>query len=197
MNLLEDVITYVRRLIKTPSNSSLSNDLIIDYINRFCIHDVNARIQLFDYKTTYSFQTQPGVDQYNMPMYSIQTSPVDSNQQVSFYPVYQGFAGPAYIGGVQVFLETQKDKFFSIWPKIVQQSIVVGEGNGTNGPYNLQIPFIGPPSNPINPPIQALLRGHVDISGIASTNLNVDPPIATISTNYINEIPVTSVQSAV
>ena len=32
MNLLSDVITYVRRLIKSPSNAVISDNLIIDYI---------------------------------------------------------------------------------------------------------------------------------------------------------------------
>jgi hypothetical protein len=196
MNLLSDVITYVRRLLKTPSNSSITDDLIIDYINRFTM-EVQLRIQLFDFKTKYQFQTQPGVDQYNMPLYSIQTSPTPGNQLVYRYPVYQGFIGPAYIGGVQCHLETQKDKFFAVWPKIVQQSFVVSQGNGTAGPYNLQIPFIGPQTNPPNPPFNAILRGHVDITGIISTNQDSDPPIATTLLNYIPKIQTTSVDSAV
>jgi len=197
MNLLRDVITYVRRIVKTPSDSSITDDLIIDYINRFLINDVDARIQLFDFKTKYQFQTQPGVDQYNMPLYSIQTSPVGSNQQIFMYPVYQGFVGPAYIGGVQVRLETQKDKFFAVWPKIVQQSFLLGQGDGTAGPYTLQIPFIGPQTTPPNPPFNAILRGHVDITGVISTGVNVDPPIATTTSNFIPTIPTTSVDSAV
>lgn len=196
MNLLEDVITYVRRLIKTPSNSSITDELLIDYINRFTM-EVQLRIQLFDFKTKYQFQTQPGVDQYNMPLYSIQTSPTGSSQQVYMYPVYQGFVGPAYIGGVQVYLETQKDRFYSYWPKIVQQSFVVATGDGTQGPYTFQIPFIGPQTAPPNPPFNALLRGHVDITGIISTGVNVDPPIATTINNFIPEIQTTSVDSAI
>ena len=53
MNLLNDIITYVRRIVKAPSNTVLTDDLIIDYINRFWIMDVDARIQLFDLKTQY------------------------------------------------------------------------------------------------------------------------------------------------
>jgi len=196
MNLLDDVLTYVRRLIKTPSNSSITDELLIDYINRFTM-EVQLRIQLFDFKTKYQFQTQPGVDQYNMPLYSIQTSPTGSAQQVYMYPVYQGFVGPAYIGGVQVHLETQKDKFFGVWPKIVQQSFVVAQGDGTAGPYTLQIPFIGPQTSPPNPPFNAILRGHVDITGVISTGVNIDPPIATTINNFIPEIQTTSVDSAV
>jgi len=190
------VITYVRRLIKTPSNSSITDELIIDYLNRFLINDVDARIQLFDFKTKYQFQTQPGVDQYNMPLYDIQISPSTSNQSVNFYPVYQGFVGPAYIGGVQCGFETEKDKFFSVWPKVVQQSFVAAIGDG-GATYTFQIPFIGPQVSPPNPPFNAILRGHVDITGIVATNLNIDPPIATTTTNYIATIPTTSVDSAV
>lgn len=196
MNILNDVITYVRRIIKTPSNSSITDDLIIDYINRFLIMDMPARIQLFDFKTKYQFQTQPGVDQYNMPLYSVQTSPEGSNQQVSFYPVYQGFFGPVYFGGFQGMFETEKDKFYRVWPKIVQQSFVVGVGDG-GATYSLQIPFIGPQTSPPNPPFNAILRGHVDISGIIATGQNVDPPLATTISNFISTIPVTSVDSAV
>src|ERR1700748_31913 len=104
MNLLRDVITYVRRLIKSPSNSEISDSLIVDYINRFWTMDVDARMQLFDLKTKYQFQTSPGVDQYNMPLYALQSSPPINGdilqESISYYPVYQGFFGPAYINGV-------------------------------------------------------------------------------------------------
>lgn len=196
MNILSDVITYVRRIIKTVSNSSMTDDLIIDYINRFLIVDVPARVQLFDYKTKYQFQTQPGVDKYNMPLYSAQISPGGSNQTIGMYPVYQGFLGPVYIGGFHGSFETQKDKFFSIWPKIVQQNFVVAQGNGGSS-YTFQIPFIGAQTAPPNPPFNAILRGHVDITGIISTGQNVDPPLASTVSNFIPTIPVTSVDSAV
>ena len=63
MNLLKDVIIYIRRIIKSPSNNVITDDLIIDYINRFWIMDLSARMQHFDLKTKYSFQTVPGIDQ--------------------------------------------------------------------------------------------------------------------------------------
>lgn len=171
--------------------------MIIDYINRFLINDVPARVQLFDFKTKYQFQTVPGVDQYNMPLYSVQTSPTGSNQEINFYPVYQGFLSPAYVGGVQCTFDTQRDRFFSMWPKIVQQSFVLAVGNGSSGPYNLQIPFIGPQTSPPNPPFNAILRGHVDISGVISTDFNIDPPLSDTVTNFITTIPTTSIDSAV
>ncbi len=186
MNYLKDIITYVRRIIKSPSNTDISDNLIIDYINRFYMMDVDARMQLFDLKTKYQFQTSPGVDQYNMPLYNVQseTSGSPNAQDIGMYPVYQGFLGPAYINGVQISFQTQRDLFFRNFPNIVQQSNVVGIGNGTAGPYNLQFTIV-PNTNslPLNPPVEYLLRGHVDITGIIATGNNVDPFFGTTLSN--------------
>lgn len=191
------MITYVRRIVKTPSGTVLTDNLIIDYINRFWIMDVDARMQLFDLKTKYQFQTQPGVDQYNMPLYSVQTQPGD--QEIGMYPVYQGFLEPCFVDGIRVGFHTLKGPFYQAYPKIVQQMQVVAVGDGTPGPYTLQFPVgLGNPA-PINPPVSAILRGHVDMAGIMSTGVNVDPPL----TDNINAavdipaMPVTSVESAV
>jgi hypothetical protein len=194
MNLLTDIITYIRRIIKSPSNSQITDNLLIDYINRFWIIDVDARVQLFDLKTKYQFQTTPGVDKYNMPLYSVQTEP--GNQTIGMFPVYQGFLAPCYINGVQVPFQTQKNQFFNIWPNVVQNLGVVATGNGTAGPYTIQIPIL-PGTTPPNPPLDGILRGHIDITGIIATNNNVDPPI-TDDTNAgarISSVPVTSVES--
>lgn len=188
MNLLQDIITYVRRIIKSPSNAQISDNLIIDYINRFWIMDVDARIQLFDLKMKYQFQTVPGFDQYNIPLYSVQPSPSSTTpgiiqSPISYYPVYQGFLDPVYVNGIQVPFQTDKTTFFNIWPNIVQQMAVVATGNGTAGPYNFTFPIAPNNSNPITTPFQYFLRGHVDITGIESlanfTGTLQDPPLVT------------------
>jgi hypothetical protein len=196
LNLLQDVITYVRRLIKSPSNAVITDNLIIDYINRFWLMDVDARIQLFDLKSKYQFQTQPGVDRYNMPLYDIQTQP--GNQQIASYPVYQGFTNPCYINGVQVQLQTQKNQFFNVYPNIVQNLAVVGTGDGTAGPYTLNFPIL-PATAPSNPPLNGLCRGHIDITGIIALGTNDDPPVvdSTTAQTTIPAVPVTSVDSQV
>jgi len=193
------VITYVRRLIKSPNNTVITDNLIIDYINRFWINDVDARIQLFDLKTKYQFQTTPGFDQYNMPLYSIQTEPGSS---ISMYPVYQGFLDPVYINGIKVPFQTDKSTFFNIWPNIVQQMNVVAIGNGSPGPYNITFPISPNNLQPINTPVQYILRGHIDITGIISTGVNVDPPLITNAqiignSPFIQNVPVTSAIPAV
>src|SRR5579872_1938027 len=124
MNTLQDVINYVRRIVKTPSNASLSDNLIIDYINRFFLMDTDGIFQLFDLKVKYIFQTRPGISHYNMPMYNTNNFPIPSssnttnttyypqtepgNQLISFYPVYQGFIQPAFVNGIQVPFYTDR-----------------------------------------------------------------------------------------
>jgi len=164
--------------------------------------DVDARIQTFDLKTKYSFLTTPGQDKYNMPLYDIQTeSPTQDPQNINFFPVYQGFMGPAYVNGVPVSFQTQKSLFFSGYQNISQSPMILGTGDGSSGPYNFQIPIIGQQVPP-NPPYNCILRGHVDITGIISTNQNEDPPLVTnaeiqANSTFIQSIPVTSVDSAV
>lgn len=195
MNLLQDILTYIRRLIKSPSNAVITDDLLIDYVNRFWIMDVDARMQLFDLKTKYQFQTQPAVDKYNMPLYDVQTQP--GAQTIGMYPVYQGFIPPVYINGIQVPFQTQKNQFFNIWPNVVQNLGVVGTGDG-GSEYTLQIPLL-PGNVPPNPPLQGILRGHIDIAGIIATGNNVDPPVANQvqAPASIASVPVTSVDSGI
>lgn len=144
--------------------------------------DVDARIQLFDLKTKYQFQTAPGYDQYNIPMYGIQTE--SGNQKISYYPVYQGFLDPASVNGIQVPFQTDKTTFFNIWPNIVQQMNVVAVGNG-GATYNFTFPIAPNNSNPVTTPFQYILRGHIDIQGIVTLANTVgfgiyqDPPIVT------------------
>ena len=167
MNLLQDVINYIRRIVKTPNNTVLSDSLIIDYINRFYTMDMDARIQLFDLKTRYSFETVPLVDQYNMPYYGLGiyanqipygTSPSMFPQQtepsntIAPYPVYQNFLSPAYINGIEVPLMSSQSSFFRIWPNYIQPMAPIAVGDGTDT-YSFQLPF------------QPSLRGHIDPTG--------------------------------
>src|ERR1051326_7382714 len=205
MYLLSDILTYIRRLIKTPNNASVPDNLLIDYINRFWLNDVDARLQLFDLKTKYQFVTTPGVDQYNMPMYSVQRP---AGSTIDFYPVYQGFTTPCYINGIDVPLQTQKDAFYSIWPNVIQQFPAIATGNDQNNfLYTIQIPLL-PSTSPQNPPFNPILRGHIDINGIVtignalSQDVPADPPIFAsfppfpLNPNQIN-IPTTSIDAKV
>lgn len=181
MNLLSDIITYMRRILKTPSDAVITDNLLIDYINRFAIMDIPAIMQLFDFKTKYQFQTQAGFDKYNMPLYTVQT---EGGQTVGPYPVYQGFLGPAYINGIQVSFDTLKSNFYNTYPNVVQQLGIVATGDGGDS-YTFNIPLISNiNSTPLNIPIQYLIRGHVDVTGIIDLYNSPfgaisDPPVVT------------------
>ena len=195
MNILGDILTYIRRIIKSPSNASITDSLLIDYVNRFWIMDVDARMQLFDLKKKYQFQTTPAVDQYNMPLYSLQTeSPGSDPQDIQMYPVYQGFQGPAYVNGIEVQFYTQRSNFFSNWPNVVQNLQPLATGDGSTLPFSLNFNVLNN-TLPANPPVNGLIRGHVDLQGVIATGNNVDPPLSgpTFNTN----IPITSVDAAV
>lgn len=180
MNLLSDIITYVRRIVKTTKNTQLTDALIIDYINRFWIMDVDARVQLFDLKTKYQFQTTPGISDYNMPLYDVQTEP--GLQSIERYPVYQGFFMPCYVNGIQVPFYSSRDAFYKLWPDYVQSLPNAAVGDGINSSYNISLPFF--PAIP----------GHIDMAGIIAYGANVDPPITNA---FLTNIPTTSVYSRV
>jgi len=173
MFFLSDVITYVRRLIKSPSNADITDDLIIDYINRFYITDVDARIQLFDLKTKYGFWAVPGVTSYNMPLYGINSyvpqleQAGSGTQPIAPYPVYQGFMDPAYVNGIQVPFYTDRSTFFKVWTPYVQQLQPAGTGDGTAS-YTLSLPFF--------PAIQ----GHIDMNGIIASGSKLDPIVGAV-----------------
>lgn len=166
--------------------------MLIDYVNRFYINDVDARLQLFDLRTKYEFTTYPGVDKYNMPLYDVQT--VTNNFSVNPYPVYQGFFGPGYINGYETPFFTDLAQFRRIFWDYDQEVQVVGTGDGVTTNFDLNFPILGNNATPLNPPVQALLRGHVDMAGIIATGNNVDPPVSNV---FLTTIPVTSVDSAV
>ncbi len=165
MNLLDSIITYFRRIVKTPSNAVLTDNLIIDYINRFWIMDVDARMQLFDLKTVYQFQTTPGITDYNMPLYSFQTETSAGGLDISYYPVYQGFLAPARINGINASFYTQRSLFNNLWPNYVQALPNVAIGNGGTT-YTINIPF------------SPLIPGHVDITCVIASGSNpIQDPI--------------------
>ena len=66
--VLSEIILYVRRILKQPNPEDISDTTIGDYLNRFYVYDVPARIQLFDMKTQYTLELTPFTDQYNAPV---------------------------------------------------------------------------------------------------------------------------------
>jgi len=148
--------------------------------------DVDARVQLYDLKTNYSFQTIPGIANYNMPLYDTQVQP--GAQSIASFPVYQGFSMPAYVNGIQVPFYTEQNAFWNLWPNYIQYLNPAAYGDGTNGPYT------------INLAEAPAIPGHLDMTGIMTNinngNGNNDPYFATQfpldPTNTFITLPTTS-----
>ncbi len=172
-------------MVKSPSDAQLSDNLIIDYVNRFWLMDVSARIQLFDLKTKYGFQCSPGITSYNMPLYGVNAFPGQTEsggQTIGPYPVYQGFMDPAYVNGIQVPFYTQRDAFYKVWTPYVQTLQPAGTGDGSVGPYSISLPFF------------PAIVGHVDITGIIAVGSSIDPIVgASLNTG----VPLTSLYPGV
>jgi hypothetical protein len=143
--------------------------------------DVDARVQLFDLKTKYSFQTIPGISDYNMPVYSIQVQP--GSQQIASFPVYQGFTEPCYVNGIQIPFYSDRNSFYKLWPNYIQAFNQVVTGDGVSTSFTFTIPDF------------PLIPGHVDMTGIISTGSTQDPIFATsfsLNGAYLS-IPSTSI----
>ena len=182
MNTLQDCITYVRRIIKSPSDAVISDSLIIDYINRFYISDVDARVQLYDFKTIYQFQCTPGVTDYNMPLYAIQSSTVQS--EISYYPVYQGFLGPCSVNSIQVPFNTQRETYYNWVQNSLQplQQVATGDGSTTNFTFSL--------------PYFPAIPGNLDMQGMLMAG-KTSSPVFVSDSSLIPIVPMTSVQGRV
>lgn len=187
MNILDDVLTQMSRLLKTFSNAQLSEQLKIEYVNRFCTIDLPARIQSFDLKRLYTFYTQPYVDMYNMPLYSLQTPTLPNSSPISYYPVYQGFLGPVYVNGIETPFFNDPQQFYRTNTNQIlnQPNIAFGDGTST---YTIQVGQ------------QPLLRGHVDITGVikaANAIQAVTPQDPIIGNTFNTNVPVSSVTARV
>lgn len=145
---------------------------------------MDARLQLFDFKTKYTFETTQGITKYNMPLYGANAYPNPSEpggQTISYYPVYQGFFEPCFVNGIEVPFYTQRESFFKIWTPYIQALIgaAIGDGGTT---YTLSLPFF------------PALPGHVDITGIMAVGSVIDPIVAP---SLNTSVPITSLDPGV
>lgn len=177
MNLISDIITYVRRIIKSPNDQIITDGLILDYINRFYINDVPARLQLFDLKTKFSLELRANIDQYGIPYTQTQTYTVSGQSYTIYpYPMYQGFQAPIYIDGVQVNLMISRENFFKTYPNFFY-NLQVDLGDGVTTAFTFTQSNI------------PLIRAHIDPTGVVANQSGL--PIARSSLNsgvYVNSV---------
>lgn len=121
MSTLARIRTKVRRLTGYANAFQLPDADVDNYINDFYLYDLPAHLKIFNLKQTYTFYTEPNIDTY------------------AFTPnVYRTVQPPLYIAGRESKYTQSKAEFFRIYP-ITNNDENLGTGDGTAGPYALQI----------------------------------------------------------
>jgi hypothetical protein len=161
--MVSEVFLYARRILKQPNQEDISDSTLADYLNRFIVYDVPARVQLWDFKTQYSLELTPNVDQYNAPVTIIPGGAV--------VPTYQTYITPAYIDGYQIVMQQSHDQWMKLFPNRVYNAYQQN-GTGISGPYS--IPLYEPP----------VIQGHRD--------LNIQPAGNTVNPGGLQEGLLTS-----
>jgi hypothetical protein len=164
--IFSDIIIWVRRLLKSPSTQAISDNVIADYLNRFVTYDMAERIQQFELKRQYTFETIPNIFEYQAPFVPSITATFPGSAQVpppfvnnpvppqnqTLVPVYQNFTRPVYCDGIEMGWFQSNEQFYKVFPEFVQNEFPI-VGNGTIGPYTVTFG-----ANPI-------LRGFIDDLG--------------------------------
>lgn len=119
--LLSDLLIYIRRIIKRPNTSEITDDTLLDYLNRFFLYEMPYRVQLFCLQAPYTFETQANIANYTF----------DVNN-------YNLVLNPAYVDGTQVRLEQSLNQFNKLFPTRFNNSDV-DTGDGTAGPYTFTL----------------------------------------------------------
>lgn len=130
MTNLQEIMTKVRRLTRSPSTNQLSDDDIKQYVNTFVLYDFPVHIQLSFLHTTFNFYTEPYKDVYDTNT----TNPTDPLYQ--FNNRYTSVNQPVYMAGYQAFYSQSEEQFYSIYPRINFISSIGTVGNGATTSFS-------------------------------------------------------------
>lgn len=117
---LSDLIAKIRRITGRPSANQISDTSIVNYVNLFYEYDFPQELKAFDFKTLYTFTTQPDQDEYIL-------SQTNRN-------LYKSFEPPVYCSGYQIGYYQNREHFYNLWPSITTQ-MDLAIGSGIAGPY--------------------------------------------------------------
>lgn len=180
---LNDIRQKVRRITARPSAAQISDAQIDQYINTFYLFDFPEHLRLESLRYNYEFLTTANIAVYDFP----------TDSYLSGLP-------PVFIGGYQSYMTQSRQNFFRINPQLnfLQQSAATG--NGTTGPYTInlqQTPIVrgfkpNPPGAYSTTSIQPkFLQWNVLISGVGSNGASislVDTGIQGVTFNQFGDL---------
>lgn len=180
---LNDIRQKVRRITARPSAAQISDAQIDQYINTFYLFDFPEHLRLESLRYNYEFLTTANIAVYDFP----------TDSYLSGLP-------PVFIGGYQSYMTQSRQNFFRINPQLnfLQQSAATG--NGTTGPYTInlqQTPIVrgfkpNPPGAYSTTSIQPkFLQWNVLISGVGANGASislVDTGIQGVTFNQFGDL---------
>lgn len=126
---LQDIINEVRGITGRPDTSMMSDQAIVDFINRYYQYVLPKELKVFWGYTFYQFYTSPNIDQYPVPGFGT------NGQGISF----QTFNPEAYCDGFPLEWNIDPDTFYSDYPQ-QENKVVVATGDGSTNDFTFQIP---------------------------------------------------------
>lgn len=135
---LYDIMQKVRATTGRPDESQLSNENLVDYINRYYQFVMPKELKTFFGYTYYTFFTQPGIPTYTVPTDNSGSSLTDNSTFMTLNP-------QVYIGGFPVDWYIDPDLFFQDYP-MQENTFPVATGDGANANFPFTVP-----NNPILP----------------------------------------------
>lgn len=180
---LTQIQQKVRRLTRTPSTSQLSDAELNNYINTFILYDFPESIRSFNFRTEYSFYTNPGQDTYNTDIDSF--SGATNNPLYNFQNKYLSIHPPVYIAGYSSFYSQSPEQFYGIYPKVNSIQLIT-TGTGGPGPFTGTINTQGsivPPN--FNQRI-TLLQNNVLFSATGASAVGVQEGMAKVDVPLVD-----------
>lgn len=153
---LQSLIAKIRKIIARPSSTQISDNNIIDYIDKYYELDFPMEFKSADMKTEYKFYTNPGVDRYQLSSYTSPSTGAEITGQVN---MYKSFEPPVYVSGYEAKWYQDRESFYKYFPDITT-SATFGVATGAAGPYSGTLPSV------------PILRNSVVISTVVSPNVS-------------------------
>lgn len=176
---LQAIQTKVRRLTRSPSQAQLTDVDLQNYINTFVVYDFPEHLRMFNQRTTYTFISSPGQDEYPTDIASF--AGVTTNPLYDFQNKYLTMHDPVYIAGYQSYFTQSREQFYGIYPltNSIQSTQIFGNGITQTFSGNLHT-ILGQPGGGA-----VLLRKNVLFSAV-DTNGNglslIDVPLVSLTT---------------
>ena len=172
----------VRRITRSPSVNLLSENDLNEYINTFLVYGFPEHLRTFNFRTNYSFFTNPNQDVY--PTDTLSFGGAVNNVLFDFQNNFTTVHPPFYISGYPVSFVQSQAELYGAFPKTntVQETISTGNGITTNFSGTLSTGLI---SNTTTSLLQReVLFNSIDIAGIGVSLTDIPVVDITDGSNF-------------